>query len=54
MILAFNGKFPKLHPTVFVAPSAEVIGDVEIGAGSSVWLEQWCVQTLIKSALEKR
>ena len=37
MILSFEGKFPRLHPSVFVAPSAEIIGDVEIGEGSSVW-----------------
>lgn len=37
MIISFEGKFPKLDPSVFVAASAYVIGDVEIGAGSSVW-----------------
>jgi carbonic anhydrase/acetyltransferase-like protein (isoleucine patch superfamily) len=29
---------PVVHPTVFVDESAEVIGDVEIGADSSVWM----------------
>jgi carbonic anhydrase/acetyltransferase-like protein (isoleucine patch superfamily) len=29
--------FPKLHSSVFVAPGAKIIGDVEIGANSSVW-----------------
>jgi carbonic anhydrase/acetyltransferase-like protein (isoleucine patch superfamily) len=28
---------PRLHPTVFLAPTAVVAGDVEIGADSSVW-----------------
>ncbi len=28
---------PRVHPSVFVAPTASVIGDVEIGEGSSVW-----------------
>ena len=28
---------PKIDPSVFIADSAAVIGDVEIGAGSSVW-----------------
>jgi len=37
MIIAFAEKFPRLDPSVFVAPSAELIGGVEIGAGSSVW-----------------
>jgi carbonic anhydrase/acetyltransferase-like protein (isoleucine patch superfamily) len=27
----------KVHPSVFIAPNAIVIGDVEIGAGSSIW-----------------
>ncbi|MDZ4815143.1 MAG: gamma carbonic anhydrase family protein [Verrucomicrobiota bacterium] len=30
-------KQPDLHPTVFVAPTATVIGDVVIGIHSSVW-----------------
>ncbi len=36
-IIAFKGIMPKLHDSVFVAPSADVIGDVEIDEGSSVW-----------------
>ena len=36
-ILTFEGKSPKIADDVFVAPGAIVIGDVEIGAGSSVW-----------------
>ena len=37
MIISFAGKFPRLDPSVFVAASAYVIGDIEIAAGSSVW-----------------
>ena len=37
LVLPFEGTHPKLGEGVFVAPGAEVIGDVEIGAGSSVW-----------------
>lgn len=37
MIHTFDGKTPELAPDVFVAPGAHVIGDVRIGAGSSVW-----------------
>ena len=37
MIEPFEGKTPKLAPGVFVAPGAMVIGDVEIGSGSSIW-----------------
>jgi len=28
---------PKVHPSAFVAPTAQIWGDVEIGAGASVW-----------------
>ena len=37
MILPFLDKTPSIHPAVFVADSATVIGDVEIGEDSSVW-----------------
>jgi carbonic anhydrase/acetyltransferase-like protein (isoleucine patch superfamily) len=30
-------KVPDVHQDAFVAPSAAVIGDVQIGAKSSVW-----------------
>ena len=36
-ILEFNGISPTIAEDVFVAPGAVVIGDVEIGPGSSVW-----------------
>ena len=37
IILPYRGKTPEIDPTVFIAPTAVVIGDVTIGAGSSVW-----------------
>ena len=37
MIYPFQNKTPQFPETVFIAASAEVIGDVEIGADSSVW-----------------
>ena len=37
IILPYRGKMPTIHPTAFIAPTAAVVGDVEIGAGSSVW-----------------
>lgn len=37
IILPYRGKSPAIDPTAFIAPSAAVIGDVTIGAGSSVW-----------------
>jgi carbonic anhydrase/acetyltransferase-like protein (isoleucine patch superfamily) len=30
-------KRPKVHPDAYIAPTAVLIGDVEIGAGASVW-----------------
>ncbi|MFX1559402.1 MAG: gamma carbonic anhydrase family protein [Promethearchaeota archaeon] len=33
----FNGKTPKVDPEAYVSPRASLIGDVEIGADSSVW-----------------
>ncbi len=37
MIRALGDKKPKIHPTAFVSESAYVVGDVEIGEGSSIW-----------------
>jgi carbonic anhydrase/acetyltransferase-like protein (isoleucine patch superfamily) len=37
MIRTFQGITPRLHPSVFIADSAQIIGDVEIGEDSSVW-----------------
>jgi carbonic anhydrase/acetyltransferase-like protein (isoleucine patch superfamily) len=37
LVLPFAGKRPRIHPSVFLAPTAVVIGDVTIGAESSVW-----------------
>jgi gamma-carbonic anhydrase len=36
-IIPYKGKTPQLGEGVFIAPTAVVIGDVEIGAHSSVW-----------------
>jgi carbonic anhydrase/acetyltransferase-like protein (isoleucine patch superfamily) len=37
MLLPYKGLSPRLHPSVFVAEGAMIIGDVEIGESSSVW-----------------
>jgi len=37
LIQSVNGKTPKIHPRAFVSEAAYVVGDVEIGEGSSVW-----------------
>ncbi|MFN1835058.1 gamma carbonic anhydrase family protein [Balneola sp. MJW-20] len=37
MIYEFLGRSPQFNESVFVAPSADIIGDVTIGDDSSVW-----------------
>ncbi|HEX3559497.1 MAG TPA: gamma carbonic anhydrase family protein [Pyrinomonadaceae bacterium] len=37
MIRPFRGQRPQIHPTAFVEESAQIIGDVTLGANSSVW-----------------
>lgn len=37
MIYEFLNKSPQFDDTVFVAPSADIIGDVTIGTESSIW-----------------
>lgn len=36
-IESFQHSTPRIHGTAFVAPAAVVIGDVEVGADSSLW-----------------
>jgi len=36
-LFSLDGVFPRVDETAFVAPTAAVIGDVEIGAGANVW-----------------
>lgn len=37
MIRSFEGKTPKIHPSVFVSETAYIVGDVEIGEDSCIW-----------------
>ena len=36
-VLPYRGIHPRIHPSVFLAPTAVVIGNVEIGEEASVW-----------------
>ena len=36
-ILSFGGKTPQIDASAFVAPGAQLIGDIEIGPQASVW-----------------
>ncbi len=38
MLRPYRGRLPVVDPTAYVDPSAQVIGDVEIGSESSVWM----------------
>lgn len=35
--LSFGGKSPRVDPSAFIAPGAQLIGNVEIGAQASIW-----------------
>jgi carbonic anhydrase/acetyltransferase-like protein (isoleucine patch superfamily) len=37
ILLPYRGILPKIHPSAFIAPGAVLIGDIEIGAQSSIW-----------------
>jgi carbonic anhydrase/acetyltransferase-like protein (isoleucine patch superfamily) len=37
MIRSFRGIHPQIHPTAFIAESAQVIGDVQVGEQASIW-----------------
>ncbi len=36
-LMALNGHIPSLGANVFVAPSASVLGRVQVGENSSIW-----------------
>ena len=38
MLRPYRGILPRVHPTAYIDASAQVIGDVEIGEESSVWM----------------
>lgn len=38
MLRAFGPAFPRVHPSAFIDDSAQIIGDIEIGEESSVWM----------------
>lgn len=37
MLIPFNGVSPKVDETVFIAPGAYLIGDVQVGKESTIW-----------------
>ena len=47
MIRDYCGRTPKVAPSAFVAASADVIGEVEVGANASLWF-----QTVLRGDIE--
>ncbi len=47
-LYSYKNNQPKLHPTVYLAPTAQIIGNVHIGKQSSVWF-----QTVIRGEFDK-
>ncbi len=39
LVYSLDGVAPRIHPEAWIAPGAVIIGDVEIGARSSVWFQ---------------
>jgi carbonic anhydrase/acetyltransferase-like protein (isoleucine patch superfamily) len=37
LLIPFAGVSPRVHPSAFLAPTAVLIGNVEVGAESSIW-----------------
>ena len=37
MLIPYKDKFPRIAPGVFIAPTATIIGDVEIAEGANIW-----------------
>ena len=37
MILKFKEFYPQIEPSAWIAPSADLIGNIKIGENSSVW-----------------
>jgi carbonic anhydrase/acetyltransferase-like protein (isoleucine patch superfamily) len=37
LLLAYEGRAPRVDASAWIAPGATLIGDVRVGAGSSVW-----------------
>ena len=36
-LIPIHGKAPQIHESAFIAPGCTIVGDVTIGAGSSIW-----------------
>ena len=50
MLRPHRGRLPVVDPTAYVDASAQVIGDVQIGADSSIWMNASFAATSTASA----
>ncbi len=39
MLIEFKGKYPKVDPSAFIAETAVIVGDVEVGPGANIWFQ---------------
>jgi carbonic anhydrase/acetyltransferase-like protein (isoleucine patch superfamily) len=39
LVLAWRGVLPRIDATAWIAPNATIVGDVDIGAGASLWFQ---------------
>ncbi len=39
MLIEFKGKYPKVDPSSFIAETAVIVGDVEVGPGANIWFQ---------------
>lgn len=47
-VYALGGKKPKIHASVVLCPGSRVVGDVEVGEGSSLWFN-----TVVRGDVER-
>jgi carbonic anhydrase/acetyltransferase-like protein (isoleucine patch superfamily) len=48
-VIEFEGKKPKIHPSVFLAPGSWIIGEVTLEEDANVWNNAIFVGMMIKS-----
>jgi len=53
-LYSYKNKTPKLHPSVYIAPTAQIIGDIHIGKNASVWFHSVLRGDLAKITIGER
>ncbi|MDK2907076.1 MAG: hypothetical protein PWQ66_1037 [Petrotoga sp.] len=52
MLHEYKGKYPVVEEDVFLAPGCQIIGDVKIAKGSSIWYNAILGTTLLYTAVK--